>query len=129
MNILISAQVMMRLCAHARDAGVEGARQPVLITTSGNCLAEDVGYYMTCGADDTFGKPLPNKFDLARKIITLLKRKRGADFAESVVLPPPKRARGNGKKPAAAPAAAAAPRRSTRKRAPPADGGGARKRK
>ena len=38
-------------------ARVSPEQMPVLITTSGNCLPEDVAYYSSCGADDTFGKP------------------------------------------------------------------------
>lgn len=63
-------------------ARVDPEHMPVLITTSGNCLPEDVAYYASCGADDTFGKPLPNKYDLGRRLLTLLKRKHGAAFID-----------------------------------------------
>ena len=63
-------------------------KMPVLITTSGNCLPEDVAYYSSCGADDTFGKPLPNKYDLGRRLLTLLKRKHGAAFIDGNDSPP-----------------------------------------
>ena len=70
-------------------ARIEEEHMPLLITTSGNCLPEDVAYYASCGADDTFGKPLPNKYDLGRRLLTLLKRKHGAAFVNSDVSPPP----------------------------------------
>ena len=69
-------------------ARVSPEQMPVLITTSGNCLPEDVAYYSSCGADDTFGKPLPNKYDLGRRLLTLLKRKHGAAFIDGNDSPP-----------------------------------------
>mgnify|MGYP003328608125 FL=1 len=90
-------------------ARVSPEQMPVLITTSGNCLPEDVAYYSSCGADDTFGKPLPNKYDLGRRLLTLLKRKHGAAFIDGNDSPPThddKRAR-------------PPPRQSARKRSAP----------
>ena len=114
-GVLRGSQVMVQLRA------ARLAHQPILITTSGNCLAEDVEYYASCGADSTFGKPLPNKFELARRLLALLKRKRGPNYRDSAVLPDPKRPRTDDRSPNAdrPEPPRPQPRRSTRKRSTP----------
>ena len=74
-GVLKGSEVIRRLKA-AGPAAPSGG-EPIFVTTSGNCLAEDVEFYKSCGADDTFSKPLPNKFELGRRLLKLLKRKRG----------------------------------------------------
>ena len=74
-GVLKGSEVIRRLKAAGPAAPSGGA--PIFVTTSGNCLAEDVEFYRSCGADDTFSKPLPNKFELGRRLLKLLKRKRG----------------------------------------------------
>jgi len=44
----------------------------IMIACSGNCLAEDIEWYTSKGADLTLGKPLPFRFELARQLIDVL---------------------------------------------------------
>ena len=85
-DALLDARAGLGAAARGGGGGAAGARAeppPIIITTSGNCTAEDANYYESCGADFTFGKPIPLRYDLARQLIEPLRKRKLAGDAQA----------------------------------------------